>query len=496
MKTAYFHFLFLVWILIGTLPAQAEILSGHEQVKAFLVRFHQDPKFAMNSITTDGFEPFIPKKFDVGNQFNDISRDFKKMFMTDYSFYSAPAENDRVENLVEGTIVRNLLELDKMGLKKSQLDTMPWSDSYWPMARGLIGNRYADPNFPEGYSWAANRAYISSRPAWSEFASGNGLNLSPAEKYDLLVGDSNTTLTNSVWSKGQYYYDTYGMVESWMGLCHGWAPASFMYPQPMKAVDVQSANGRTIRFFPSDIKALASLEWGATQVQPKFVGVKCKSRYPEYDEVGRIINDTCVDSNPGTWHMGVVNQVGALKRGLVMDATYNYEVWNHAIYGYDYVYFNPQTLEPTKIFSKAAIPVSRFAIDKFRKYRSPDAATIVGVSMNLTYIIPIRSSHSESQSNLSKTVNFIYDLELNAAGEIVGGEWYTNLHPDFLWTPAVGSRAVSIADGEINPAEWDLSTPLPASWMRAAGTASHRGQPLAAIVERLVESAKAVNVQP
>ncbi|HEX4925990.1 MAG TPA: hypothetical protein VFV50_17995, partial [Bdellovibrionales bacterium] len=172
-------------------------------------------------------------------------------------------------------------------------------------------------------------------------------------------------------------------------------------------------------------------------------------------------------------------------------ATYNYEVWNHAIYGYEYVYFNPQTLEPTKRLNKAIVPVSRFTIDKFKKYRSPETHSVIGVSMNVTYMTPLRSNHSENQTNLNKTVNFVYDLELNDKGEIVGGEWYTHFHPDFLWTPAVGARAVSVADDGINPAEWDASSPLPTSWMTAGRTAGTRGQPLAAIVERLVDRSKA-----
>ena len=51
--------------------------------------------------------------------------------------------------------------------------------------------------------------------------------LSPAEKYDLLVGDANYGLTKQMWNAGKGYHDRYGSVESWMGYCHGWAPAAY-----------------------------------------------------------------------------------------------------------------------------------------------------------------------------------------------------------------------------------------------------------------------------
>ena len=488
-----------ILILISLFVAQpsfGETIAGHGHLKEYLLKFHRDAQGAMNRPTAEGAEPFYPIKYNPNNFFNDIGREFRKLIMRDFMPYSQPAADDRVENLVEGTILKNLLEIDRKGLKKSALETMPWSDSYWPMARGLIGNRYADPGFPDGYSWSANRSYVASTPAAAMYASGRGGMLSPSEKYDLFVGDPGMALTQSVWAKGQYYFDTYGMVESWMGLCHGWAPASFMFAKPERAVEVTGVSGRRIRFYPSDIKAIASLLWGTTHVQPKFIGVKCKSRYPDYDEVGRITSENCTDTNAGTWHQAVVSQIGVNRRGLVMDATYNYEVWNHAIYSYEYVYFNPQTLEPTPHLNKAAVAMNRFTIDKFRKYRAPDAVSVVGVSMNLTYMVPIRSSHAEGQSNMTKTVNFVYDLELNAAGEIVGGEWYNNLHPDFLWTPAVGSRAISVGDNGIEPAEWSIDSPLPGHWAAAAQTASRRGQPLAAIVERLVEVTRAAPTVP
>jgi len=48
-------------------------------------------------------------------------------------------------------------------------------------------------------------------------------------------------------------------VETWMGICHGWAPASYMLARPRRTLSLKSPDGVLIRFFPSDVKALASL---------------------------------------------------------------------------------------------------------------------------------------------------------------------------------------------------------------------------------------------
>ena len=42
--------------------------------------------------------------------------------------------------------------------------------------------------------------------------------------------------------------------------------------------------------------------------------------------------------------------------------------------------------------------------------------------------------HGVPHEDKLKVVTYWYDLELDEDNNIVGGEWYTNRHPDFLWT--------------------------------------------------------------
>lgn len=98
--------------------------------------------------------------------------------------------------------------------------------------------------------------------------------LSPSEKYDLIVGDLNFALTQSMWAQGKEYYDIDGKVEEWMGLCHGWAPASIVEPRPVRIVEVMSPDQKwKVVFNPSEIKGLVSYNWATNRYASTFLEV-------------------------------------------------------------------------------------------------------------------------------------------------------------------------------------------------------------------------------
>lgn len=62
-----------------------------------------------------------------------------------------------------------------------------------------------------------------------------------------------------------------------------------------------------------------------------------------------------------------------------------------------------------------------------------------------------------------------------------------NKHPDFLWTPGVGAKAVTRFDAHAT-GQWNEGSKVPGHWQNAARQASISDRsPLAAIVERLIE---------
>ncbi|MBK9294502.1 MAG: hypothetical protein IPM57_08665 [Oligoflexia bacterium] len=411
-------------------------------------------------------------------QYSENPRWIKTMEIPDY---------ENAETLHNGAaFIKSLPQMESLKLRTYVLEKTPWSTSYWPIAKGQIANRYADPAYPKSKDWQQNYSSFVSSPTSSLISAGRYHHLSPAEKYDFLVGDYNFTLTQSMWRKVQNYASTNGVIPSWAGICHGWAPASLVYDEPVRSVTLTAANGASIKFNPTDIKALASQLW-AEESKVNFIGKKCKVSSPARNSIGEVDKQECEDINPGTWHLAVVNSIGVLKQGFIMDATYDYEIWNHPVYGYEYSYFNPQTLEPTNFWKKALTNIGSLTVDKFKNYRAKNAAYLVGVIMNVRYMVETNPNSSEGSSKMAKVIRYVYDLELDSSMNIVGGEWYTTMHPDWIWIP----KSPHPTTGNPNlTSTWSGRGPLPTEWIQAAPRYSSRSEPLAAIVETLISLSK------
>ncbi|MDU9050130.1 MAG: hypothetical protein Q3M30_14885 [Candidatus Electrothrix sp. Rat3] len=410
---------------------------------------------------------------------------------------AAFADNDEADGFVDELRFSGLQSMEDNGLMRAGLEESPWSDDYWALYLGSLGKRYADPGFPASGDWKENYDYIKQYPAAEIVAQGDSeaINrLSPAEKYDILVGDIDYSLTRKMWELGRKYYVRTGHVETWMGLCHGWAPASYMLPRPTKTATVLAADGSTyITFYPADVKALATLLWAKVKCRSRFIGGRCNDKDPAKDpQTGRILSQICFDTNPGTWHLSVVNQIGASRRSMVMDATYDYQVWNQPIVSYSYRYFNPKSMYYADSVAEAKVAVGDFSNDKFAQFRSNETDSIVGIEMKVSYLVETTPNHSEvdgPDNDQVKTVVYLYDLELDFAGNIIGGEWYQNAHPDFLWTPVQGEQLLTAAERHISLDEnWQSGQPLAQQWQQSASMAAEYEQaPLAAIVEQLIE---------
>ncbi len=343
-------------------------------------------------------------------------------------------EQDRAEDLVDNprNMVKNIEMMAKMKLTSGKSDIVPWSDSYWPLYKGGLGQRYNDSKFA-ALGWKESKEYVSLNTVEALVANGRTLELSPSEKYDVLLGLNQLPLTESNWSAGKEYFDEFGQVEAWMGLCHGWAAASMMMPEPKKKVDIETESGK-MTFFPSDIKGLVTLLWAKGSFDAKYIGGRCNSRNPREDESGRSAETDCLDNNPGTWHLTVVNQLGVSKRPFIMDSSSSYEVWNQPVFSYEYTYVNPRTKKKVKNLKGALVRSGEWD-DSKSKFRSKDTEYVVGIIMNVTYAVENEPSIKEDQEARSLQIEYEYDLELNQDHEIIGGEWDSSRHPDFLWVP-------------------------------------------------------------
>lgn len=127
---------------------------------------------------------------------------------------------------------------------------------------------------------------------------------------------------------------------------------------------------------------------------------------------------------------------------------------------------------------------------------------IVGVEMEVVYMVETAPSQRDMDNPYfdgKNAVTYRYDLELDMNGNAIGGEWYTNRHPDFLWLPPQETRALTHLDRRIESAiqqgspelVWSMDSSIPEAWRPHIPSHSRQGQPLGLVVEGLIKRANA-----
>lgn len=211
-------------------------------------------------------------------------------------------------------------------------------------------------------------------------------------------------------------------VKSWEGMCHAWAPASLLEPEPRHAVVV---NG--VEFSISDIKALLVTIYDDSEAVS--LGGRCKGKKVERDpRTGLVADDQCRDTNPGGLHVAVTNFIGIHDMALGMDRVASSEVWNHPVHAYDVSEQRPVSAAS----ANACIGVGG------DEYVINDAAEeLAEVRMTLSYIDDTKPSVNRlGAEGFVKELPLHYILEIDAGGKVIGGEYCADsvdLHPDFLW---------------------------------------------------------------
>jgi len=408
---------------------------------------------------------------------------------------------------------RNIEQLPLQGLVKRH----PWSGSYWPMRSGMISARYGrnekntiglfntrNRMMIRQYNWTES-VNMYKQPAEHNFQMRrNRTNYeryifnyySPSEKYDLLVGDYSFALTN--WNKdhGKKWSDQYkGDLPSWFGICHGWAPATYEIRKPIKSINVTAADGiTTIRFFPDDIKALASLYWANVHYTTNFVGGICRVQKPKTpisdNSTGLYLETPCHSINPGALVMILGNHVGIKRKNLVLDPLSDPEVWNQPIMSYLFRYYNLITKDFSRSPTRTRIPISviKNSNNKFLNFLSRQAhkntVYVTGIYINVTYAYETSPVHSNRpMDDFNKTDEFIAALELDENNNILGGEWKYNVHPNFLWKNDERKPVQGCCDHLVKNFTGKASTTV-TKW---ATEASKKGQVLKPVLDYLIE---------
>lgn len=300
-------------------------------------------------------------------------------------------------NIVSTTFEKRFSALPLAG--HHDLPHTGWSDDYWPTQQGSINRRWNSPS-QQGFGLLS-----PSRDQALSMSQQDLAQLAPTEKYDLLRGRYDYPLVKRV--NGNANPDA----KDWAGICNGWSPASLNLKEPMP-VTLTNADGVKIPFGSSDVKALLSFYYAYEVESPtRQVGLRCF--------LGRgisVLARGCGDDlNAGAFHIIMANKLGLERRGFLADVDRLKEVWNQPITSFESI-----ALETRPARRRAARgAVKEVVVSTKLHYGSeinPQWNTVLGTELQ-TY----------------ESLDLEYTVELNAAGEIVGGEWISWVRPDFLW---------------------------------------------------------------
>lgn len=347
-----------------------------------------------------------------------------------FAFTPWDAAND--PNRLDTNYSRNFFELPQ----EAWLDKLPWSDSYWPSTSRGLAWRWQGTS-TTSYRASSNRELVNMNEDQLRA-------LSPIEKLDVYLGNADPSLNSD-----RYYARlkaeiartspsrTNPVIDSWEGVCNGWAAAAIHHPEP-KAVKVAvdlNVDGQTrqihLPFSSSDVKALMSLYYFNTMSARgssiyRTLGMRCEGLSSYYVTTGRgryrtqqLVSTTsaeCEDTNAGAFHVVLTNQIGIKKESFIADIDPSNQVWNHPVTGYRMNILGQR--RPSAGAARDA--VREIVVDTTMFYRIETT--------------PHRYPHGSSDWNFAhQGRQYKYAVELDAADRIVGGSWISNDHPDFLW---------------------------------------------------------------
>jgi hypothetical protein len=211
-----------------------------------------------------------------------------------------------------------------------EASSIPWAGSYWPVYEDSINYKW-DGATSESTSAKYGRAF-GATDVENAVSLNHGIDNNRNSRTACTV---DTQCNAKIGEKcAKRAGATAGVcIPTWWGICHAWAPAAMLVPEPKYPV---TRNGVTFKV--NDIKALVTLVHNSTS--SKFVALRCNvdAENPtngiNFDNYGRPTQPECEDTNAATYHLLLTNYLGISKLSFVEDRTFDDEVWNQPLRGY------------------------------------------------------------------------------------------------------------------------------------------------------------------
>ncbi|MCA9606457.1 MAG: proprotein convertase P-domain-containing protein, partial [Myxococcales bacterium] len=321
-----------------------------------------------------------------------------------------------------------------------------WPSTYWPTYEDSINTRWQntgdvmnDLSPAQKYDmafngWTPTAEWLATRP-FDRYRAvpGEGWDTAYYEGQGPLATHVSNNMGNgrdralAVEHNGELPSGTEWPVETWWGLCHAWVPAALLEDRPLRPV---TYNG--VRFEVGDLEALLIGAYNRTAAD--MIGGRCNTgsgdSTVERDENGRAVDVDCRDSNPGAMHVILTNYLGLRQRGFAFDRTYDYQVWNQPVTGFEITAQDEVTVE-------AANQLLGLTGDTYTY--NADAAKLYHVFATVYWITESHAGTTPNEtSRYTRSDHYEYILEVDADDRIIGGEWVGSSrtrHPDFLWNP-------------------------------------------------------------
>jgi hypothetical protein len=169
--------------------------------------------------------------------------------------------------------------------------------------------------------------------------------------------------------------------------------------------------------------------------------------------------DSCENTNAGSFHIVIANQLGKMKEGFMFDKTRDVEVWNQPAFKYaSQIEKMPVSSLPTSAPGTTSVVKVKTKLyyaddsDYGWTYSTPANLGLFNWDGNATFQGMIESFKQEYAKysrllmnegdedeplkyplGLHDAANYEYTLDINASGEIIGGDWISFNRPDYMW---------------------------------------------------------------
>ncbi|KAL3664714.1 hypothetical protein V7S43_010463 [Phytophthora oleae] len=314
--------------------------------------------------------------------------------------------------------------------------TTPWASSYWPTFQDSINYvwKAGEPSASEKYATAYGLDVAEFK---NKISARNGVDSRKRSTPCTVDSDCKSRNDGSVCAKRDGVNSGY-CIPGWFGICHAWAPAAILEPEPLCDV---ITNGVT--FHVMDIKGLVTSMYDGAAITTVFTGARFSGPDSPVnkDQYGRFTDAARRDLGPGYFHIAITNIMVKQNRSFVVDVTAGAEVWNQPVRSFK---VKNMDLVNTRTASMRYFGVPSYPFnDKMVR--------LAYIKTTFSWIVesykdgPLVSSGRIDSYTESR--DYEYLLELDVDYNIIGGEWVGQSkedHPDFLWFPTAKPSANAV----------------------------------------------------